>query len=227
MRLEAESSAPVHGSEVQYAKRGSNMSELGRADRHLILISGAVASGKTTLALSLAGLARMRGIPAASIDIDELVVTVAGPDWSLVTRTDRLFACELAGVLTERLFDRGERLVAIAGSTLSSYEWQHVVSNLSQAPHATYVLLHVSLDEAVRRAQQDSTGPSRNLEIVARVHSDIDWSTVRRPDIEVDTDNVSPDEMAETVWRAVFNDLISAYHDRWLKKSRKKPPKRE
>jgi hypothetical protein len=132
-RWEAESSAPMHGSEVQYAKRGSNMSELGRADRHLILISGAVASGKTTLALSLAGLARMRGIPAASIDIDELVVTVAGPDWSLVTRTDRLFACELAGVLTERLFDRGERLVAIAGSTLSSYEWQHVVTSLSQA----------------------------------------------------------------------------------------------
>jgi hypothetical protein len=85
----------------------------------------------------------------------------------------------------------------------------------------------VSLDEAVRKAQRDSTGPSRKPEIVARLHSDIDWSAVRRPDIELNTDNVSPDEMAETIWRAVSNDSMSTHHDRWLKKSRKKPPEGE
>ena len=45
--------------------------------RELILISGAVASGKTTLAWRLAALSREGAVPAAAIDMDELVATVA------------------------------------------------------------------------------------------------------------------------------------------------------
>jgi NAD(P)-dependent dehydrogenase (short-subunit alcohol dehydrogenase family) len=67
----------------------------------LVLISGAVASGKTTLVLRVTALARVDAVTAASIDIDELVKTVAGSDWTKVTREHRLQACELAARLID------------------------------------------------------------------------------------------------------------------------------
>ncbi len=173
-----------------------------RAQHKLILISGAVASGKTTLAWRLAALSRERAMPAAAIDIDELFAIVAGRDWSLVTSIHRRLACELAATVAQRLFEGNVTLVAIAGSTVSPHEWQHVQSNLNAAPLATRVLLRVSLAEAVRRAREDFTrvGATRDSGVVARLHFAIDWSGVPKPDIELDTDGLTQDEVAQAVW---------------------------
>ena len=167
----------------------------------LILISGAVASGKTRLAWRLAELARARAILAASIDMDELVEILAGRDWSLVTNEDRQRACELAATVAQRLFDQDVRFVAISGSTVSPYEWEQVLRDLNTTPVTTYVLLRVSLAEAVRRAQEDPTRvATRNSDLLARLHSAIDWARVPHADIDVDTDGLLPDEVAEAVW---------------------------
>ena len=52
--------------------------------RLLALISGPIASGKTTAAKALAEITRLQGHQAASIDMDEVVAMVAGEDWSRV-----------------------------------------------------------------------------------------------------------------------------------------------
>lgn len=171
----------------------------------LLLISGAVGSGKTTLASNLARIARDHGLTAASIDMDDMVSVVAGTDWSLVTHEHRVRASKAAGELARHLLDSGHRIVAIAGSTLSQYEWDDVLSAFDDQPAVTYVLLRVSVDEATRRAQLDParspTAGTRNPDVVAHLHRAIDWTTVRKHNIEINTDHLTADEVVETVWR--------------------------
>jgi adenylylsulfate kinase-like enzyme len=172
-----------------------------RQNNRLILISGAVASGKTTLASLLAAKARATGVPAASIDMDALTEMVGGPDWSHIADMHRRLACELAADIAQRLFARAYRLIAIAGSTVSSREWQQVLRDSRPTQRTTRVLLRVSVAEASRRARDDGTrGVTRNSTVLAQLHAAIDWSDVPEPDICLDTDGLSQDEVAETVW---------------------------
>ena len=169
------------------------------------MISGAVASGKTTLAEALARLARDHGLTAAAIDIDELTTMVAGRDWSRITPAHRRLACELAASLTDDLFDRDWTLIAIAGSTLSAQEWDDVRRSMKTNPATTYVLLRVSVADAVRRALGDATrGATSDPRVVEALHSRIDWSRVRKPAIEIETDRLSAEEIAATVWSALL-----------------------
>ena len=50
----------------------------------LVIVTGPIASGKTTVILKLAELARQRGEMAAAIDLDLLIEMIAGTDWSVV-----------------------------------------------------------------------------------------------------------------------------------------------
>lgn len=171
------------------------------AIQRLVLISGPVASGKSTLAEALAHLARESGASAAAIDMDELTTMIAGHDWSLITPAQRRLACELAAAVTDRVFDGGYTFVAIAGSTLSAGEWNEMLRHLNAPPPTTRVLLRVSVGEAVRRAQADATrGATSDPRVVAALHAQIDWSHVPPADVEVDTDHLPADDVAAAVW---------------------------
>ena len=162
----------------------------------LVLISGPIAAGKTTVAYSLAALARSRGLPSAAIDMDEMIATVAGDDWSLVQRGDRLRACRIAASLAQALFDAGMEVVAIAGSTLSPYEWDEVTGGLDTPARTTTILLRVSVDEAVRRAQADPARVhTQDAAYVAKLAAAIDWTAVSRPDIDLNTDHLTAQEV--------------------------------
>ena len=166
----------------------------------LVLISGPIASGKSTVAMTLAARARAQGLPAASIDMDEVVAMVAGADWSLIRQEDRELASQVAAVIAERCFVAAVNLVLVAGSTLSSWEWDRLLECVSTKVTVTHVLLKVSLVESVRRAQAD---PGRELTkdatYVERIYDRIAWGSLRRPDIEIDTDNLSLDEVVSLV----------------------------
>src|SRR3972149_10379703 len=173
--------------------------------QRLVVITRPIASGKTTVARRRADVVRKRGQPAASIDIDELVEMIAGADWSLVRPEDRDLSCEVAAAIAERLFDSGVSVVVVAGSTLSSREWDQLLRHLVAKPDTLFVLLRVSLGESVRRAQGDPTRVStKDPNFVSRLYSRIDWADVPRPDIDLFTDSLSVEEVVEIVARAVF-----------------------
>jgi adenylylsulfate kinase-like enzyme len=123
-------------------------------EHRLVLIGGPIASGKTTVARALAALLRSIGQDAAAIDMDEMIAIVAGEDWSLIIVSDRKKAGRLASRVVQGLFNEGVSTVAIAGSTLSPYECDEVVTHLIPDSIVTRVLLRVSVEESIRRAQR-------------------------------------------------------------------------
>lgn len=170
------------------------------AGHNLVLISGGIAAGKTTTARGLADLARKAGMRAMAIDMDEMIEMVAGTDWSSITREQRRQACRLTGALVDAAFTEGTDLIAIAGSTLLGYEWDVVTSDLVTDPSTTRVLLRVTLEESIRRAQQDPARLStRDPVYVEELAAAIDWRSVPEPDLEVHTDGMTSQELVDRI----------------------------
>jgi adenylylsulfate kinase-like enzyme len=174
------------------------------AGQRLALISGPIASGKTTVAQKLAQTARARGKLAASVDIDDIVEMLVG-DWSHVRREDRLRASSVAAAIVDRLFESGIQLAALAGSTLSPYEWDELLSRLKSRPQILTVQLRVSLEESVRRADAD---PARlrtlEADFIAGQYTAIDWNNVGKPDLVVTTDMLTASQVVQAVEDRVF-----------------------
>jgi adenylylsulfate kinase-like enzyme len=165
----------------------------------LVLISGAIASGKTSAVTNLASLARSRGIRASAIDMDDLVEIVAG-DWPRVETWHRKLACTLAATMADCLLDQGMGLIAMAGSTLAPYEWELVQDGMTMQPRSLHVLLRVSLEESQRRAMADPGRMATSDPAVVKRHFErIDWSRSRKPDLDIDTDGLALDEVVALV----------------------------
>ena len=161
-----------------------------------MLISGPIAAGKTTAVLGLASYVRARGTLAAAIDMDELIEMMAGRDWSLIRHEDCQRARHAASALVQACFDTGMRVVIVAGSTLSKYEWDEVTRALSPMPQILKVLLRVSLEESVRRAQNDAGRVlTKNPEYVAKLAAAINWEATGQYDVEIETDDITVDQV--------------------------------
>ena len=166
----------------------------------LLLIDGPVAAGKTSLAWELAARIRAEGGSAASIDMDELTEMIGGTDWRMITAEHRQQGCALAAALVDRITAQGTDLIAIAGSTLSPYEWRSVLDQATAAVAPTFIRLRVSIPEATRRASADPTRVlTRDPEVVKLLHTAIDWDATERADLEVDTERMTTDEVVKTV----------------------------
>ena len=177
--------------------------------RNLVLISGPVAAGKTTTAVGLAALARSEGTPALAIDMDEVIEMAAGPDWSVISQAQRRLACRITSGLVDAAFANGAGLVSVAGSTLSGYEWDELTTSLGSSPSVTPVLLRVSLDESVRRAQGDPRVSTKDPTYVAKIAAARDWASVPKPDIEVHTDGMTGQDVQERIASRVALPLRS------------------
>lgn len=163
--------------------------------KQLVLVSGPIASGKTTVVAELAARARRRGAAAAAVDMDA-IVEILVDDGSLVEMEDRLRASDVAAGLVDRLFESGVRLTTVAGSTPSSYEWDELLLRLASQPAVTTVLPRVSLADSIKRAHSDP-GRARTLDadFVSRVYRGIDWERLRSPDLDLNTEDLSVDEV--------------------------------
>jgi len=170
-----------------------------------VLISGPIASGKTTVAFKLAEVARERGLRAAALDMDDVVAIIAGTDWSRVRPEDRDFASRVAGGLANHLFGAGVDVIAVEGSTLASYEWDELQQQLTSEHETLTVRLRVSLAESIRRAQGDAGRVStKNPDFVARIYGQIDWASLTQADLEIDTDALGVDEVVASIGARVF-----------------------
>jgi shikimate kinase len=171
----------------------------------LVLLTGPIASGKTTAALGLAAKARDIGLRAAAIDMDVMVEMLAGTDWSLITPRDRSSGQRIAASTIDRLIEEGAKVVAAAGSTVSRYEWDDVLARMRSEVSKTFVLLEVSLEESIRRAHADTTrGATRDPAVVTRMYAENARKSIRPYDLTVLTDGQTPNAVASTIADWVF-----------------------
>jgi adenylylsulfate kinase-like enzyme len=170
-----------------------------RALPRLILISGHIASGKTTVARRLAEIARERSMRAAALDMDDIVAGLAG-DWSHAAEYDRMLAGEVTALVVDRLFASGMQVVAVAGTTLAGGEWASLEDVLKTSVDITRVRLLVSLAESQRRAQADTTRlATRDPEVVETLYMRVDQANMPTVDLEVPTDGLSLEEVAQSL----------------------------
>src|SRR5689334_9358232 len=81
----------------------------------IVVVTGPIGSGKTTLAQGLARVVRMSGGHAAAIDMDDLVEMAAGDDWSRVTTAHWATARKLCARVCESLLDESYSYVFVSG----------------------------------------------------------------------------------------------------------------
>ena len=102
--------------------------------------------------------------------------------------------------LPANLFASGFEVVAIAGSTLASWEWSAVLAKLDPTAERLFVRLSVSLNESTRRAQADSTRVrTKDAEFVRRHYERIDWQALAPVDLKIDTDGLTLEEVVEAI----------------------------
>ncbi|MPZ12607.1 MAG: hypothetical protein GEU89_20705 [Kiloniellaceae bacterium] len=168
--------------------------------RQLVVVTGPIASGKTTVAFRLAALARERGARAAAIDIDLVVEMIMGKDWARVS-----VAREITSGIAETLFADGVEFVFVAGTSLSYGERDQLLRGFAIQPPAIFVLLRVSLEESIQRAQADPERVStKDPAVVAKHYERIHWDEVPQQDIDIDTDGLSLDEVVAAVAEQVL-----------------------
>lgn len=170
-------------------------SEMGEAPQ-LVLITGPVASGKSTISGGLAALLRTRGLRAASVDMDDLVFMVAGPDWRSVTPDDWHMARQAAAGLIDTLFSCGSDVVTVAGPFFGQSERDDLMGRLRTHPNVRCLILRVDLAAAIARASADPTGTlSKDPALLAELEKTIDWTHLPTDAIHVRTDGLTTGEV--------------------------------
>jgi adenylylsulfate kinase-like enzyme len=170
-------------------------------DLVLLVLTGPIACGKSTLALAVASELERRGEKAAAIDLDliyEMVDPARGPKTNQAKwmQARRLAAC-LANALLSEHFG-----VVVEGEFLTPGQRAEFTDVLGADASPRFVSLRVPFDEALRRARADPTrGVSCNLAFL-RDHYAATEEAVRNAsasDFAVDTSTIGIGEAARAI----------------------------
>ena len=177
-----------------------------RADRQdgevlLVVISGQIASGKSTLAKALASELRRRGTPAAAVDLDlvyEMLDPVRGPNTNQATWKE---ARRLAGRIACALLAEGTRVV-LDGEFLTSADRADLLEVLPPDVQLRFVAQRVPYDTALQRARIDPTrGVSRDPEFLRDHYEATAPAVLAAPfsDLALDTGQAGIEESVRAV----------------------------
>jgi predicted kinase len=170
--------------------------------RLVIVIGGPIASGKSTLATSVARVFESRALAVATIDLDliyEMLEHARAPKsdsaiWSRARRT--------AGALADALFVDGIDVVIAEGDFLDDSARQEFISALRDDLPVRFVTLNVDLETALLRVDQDPTrGLSRDRSFLTRHYEQLAETLQRRPehDLCLDMGTLTIEQAAESV----------------------------
>jgi hypothetical protein len=166
----------------------------------LVVITGPIASGKTSVGQALAAIARERGFRAAAIDLDVIVEMLVGADWPSVRSNHWYTAHELAAASADRLGALGFDLLTIAGPFFNQALRDHIAACLQTEADISWGMLRVSLDESVVRCAGE---PWRILTsdpaFVTRLYATIDFDNLPPFDFDVDTNGMTLHEVVQLV----------------------------
>jgi shikimate kinase len=174
----------------------------------VVVISGPIASGKSTLSRVVARrLQELEGVEGAAIDLD-LVYEILDPQrrpkadsviWSAARR--------VAGRLAASVLVEGRPVVA-EGGFAGEGELNEFVAGLPAGVHPQLVLLDVEFTKAFERASADRTrGVSRNRTFLSRHYREFVSVWDNADVLHLDTGQATVDESADTVmewlaWRS-------------------------
>lgn len=168
--------------------------DIAVAARRLVLIIGPIASGKSTLADTLAGKLRGSGEAVAVVGLD----TVA--EMALPTLTDWNLAHEVHGQLVGAWLEKPIPTV-IAEGPATPEEIEQIMRHVGPDVSVRRVLITTRYETALARAIQDPTrGLSKDPDFLRRMYRRFERT---RPeiayDVQFDTEELSSDDIAERV----------------------------
>jgi adenylylsulfate kinase-like enzyme len=171
----------------------------------VIVITGPIGSGKSTVAGEVARELERLDIRAAVIDLDlvydRLVATgsTSGDATWTVARTE-------TATIANAFLEEGVAVVIAEGSFNVPSDRAAFAQHLRPGSELVFVTLRVSFEEALRRAQGDPTrGRSRDPQFLGEyfaVRRDV-LEAVPATDIVIDTERTTPDAAAATIARLV------------------------
>ena len=171
----------------------------------LVVITGPIASGKSTVAAALARELGSAGVQVAVIDLDLLHDRLAPPggdpaidSWTLARRA--------AASAARAYIDGGAVVIVAEGSFNGPTARAEFTDGLHESIAPLFVTLRVSFDEAQRRALGDPTrGPSRDPAFLRPYFAAVDRVLAAVPDTDViiDTERTPPAAAAEEIARLI------------------------
>jgi adenylylsulfate kinase-like enzyme len=171
----------------------------------VIVVTGPIASGKSTVAGALARELELLGVGAAVIDLDlvhdQLTTKASAPDdstWTLARRE--------TATLANAFQEAGVAVVIAEGSFNMPTDRATLVQHLRPSTDVVFVTLQVSFAEALRRAQGDPTrGRSQDPQLLGwhfAARHDV-LAAVPGTDIVIDTERTTIQVAATTIARLV------------------------
>jgi shikimate kinase len=167
----------------------------------VVVISGPIASGKSTLSRAVAAqLEDEHDTPSSVIDLDlvyEMLDARRGPK-----DDERLWAeaRRVAGALASALLRAGRAVVAEGGDFSGEEELAEFEGQLPEHTAVRLVLLDVGFDTALQRARADeSRGVSKDRALLAAHYADFNPTWGGRNVLQLDTETASPAKTARTV----------------------------
>jgi adenylylsulfate kinase-like enzyme len=172
----------------------------------LIVITGPIASGKSTVARAVARELEKGGIRVAVIDLDlvhDMVTTGGEPASSDATWA---VARRAAATLANTLLEAGIAVVVAEGSFNTPGDRAAFAEHLDRSANPRFVTLRVSYEEALRRAQDDPTrGKSRDPAFLRPYFASVDEALAATPatDLVIDTERTPATDAAAAIARLV------------------------
>jgi predicted kinase len=179
-------------------------------ERRLIILTGPVGGGKSTVARALARQLRASGLQAAVLDLDLLYCMARQRDgfddrpiWTTARRG--------AAALADSFYSSGMSVVIVEGSFLDSQHLRELREALASGVSETFITLQVSATGALRRAQGDPD-PSRVIsrQVAAQKVLYAEFETalpfLRSVSRMLAADEASPEELARSICESILAD---------------------
>jgi adenylylsulfate kinase-like enzyme len=175
----------------------------------LIVITGPIASGKSTVALELGRELGLVGVRTAVVDLDLLhdMLATGGPE----SDADRWALARRAVAALANAFLAGGVAVVIADGSFNAMADREVFErDLGMGVEPRYVTLRVTYEEALRRAQGDQArGRSRDPAFLGPYFAAVEPTLATAPatDIVIDTERTTARSAAAAIAGLVRQEM--------------------
>jgi adenylylsulfate kinase-like enzyme len=168
----------------------------------VVLVTGPIAAGKTSTALALAKRRRRAGHKAASIDMDEMMTMVAGPDGVIMTPEDWDAAGDVTAAVIDRLGESGTEFVFVSGPFFGLRNRRVVLENLHIKARVSCVVLEVELEETIRRAGKDGKRSlTKDPDLIRDIYATIDWEALPPDSVRINASALEVEAVVSKIER--------------------------